>query len=407
MEYRFYVDEQGRPREGLAESGQGSRGSAPVGAVSSGRVVDELSEGEELYRAVVEQATEGILLVDAGTKRVIEANAAYQNLLGYGPEEISRLMLYDLVPYPRESMDCYVEQVLERGNYVSGERRHLRKDGSTVDVEVSANTIYYGGREAMCIVVRDITERKRAEERIRALNEELEDRVRRRTAQLQATNEELEAFSYSVSHDLRAPLRAMTGFSRILLEDYADRLDDEGLDYLGRIQKAGKRMGALIDDLLDLSRLTRRQIGRGAVDLSTLAKGVAEDLRRAEPGRRARFIIAEGLSVTGDAGLLRVVLENLLGNAWKFTSREAEARIEFGAVEREGRSVYHVTDNGVGFDAAYADRIFDPFQRLHAEDEFEGVGVGLATVTRIIRRHGGSLWAEGQPGKGATFYFTL
>ncbi len=407
MEYRFYVDEQGRPREGLAESGQGSRGSAPVRAVSSGRVVDELSEGEELYRAVVEQTTEGILLVDAGTKRVIEANAAYQNLLGYGPEEISRLMLYDLVPYPRESMDCYVEQVLERGNYVSGERRHLQKDGSTVDVEVSANTIYYGGREAMCIVVRDITERKRAEERIRALNEELEDRVRRRTAQLQAANEELEAFSYSVSHDLRAPLRAMTGFSRILLEDYADRLDDEGLDYLGRIQKAGKRMGALIDDLLDLSRLTRRQIGREAVDLSTLAKGAAEDLRRAEPGRRARFFIAEGLSVTGDAGLLRVVLENLLGNAWKFTSREAEARIEFGAVEREGRSVYHVTDNGVGFDAAYADRIFDPFQRLHAEDEFEGVGVGLATVTRIIRRHGGSLWAEGQPGKGATFYFTL
>ncbi|MDQ4126797.1 MAG: PAS domain S-box protein [Actinomycetota bacterium] len=407
MEYRFSTDEHGLPREGLAGSGQGSRGAGWRRAVPSRGFVDQLREGEELYRAVVEQASEGILLVDADTRRVIEANAAYQNLLGYGPDEISGLTLYDLVPYPRESMDCYVERVRERGSYVSGERRHLRKDGSTVDVEVSANTIYYGGREAMCIVVRDITERKRAEEKIRTLNEELEDRVRGRTAQLQAANEELEAFSYSVSHDLRAPLRAMTGFSRILLEDYGDRLDEEGVEYLGRIQEAGRRMGALIDDLLGLSRLTRQQIRREAVDLSALARGVAGDLGRAEPERRARFVIVEGLSVTGDAGLLRVVLENLLGNAWKFTSREPEAHIEFGAVERERRSVYHVTDNGVGFDAAYADGIFDPFQRLHAGDGFEGVGVGLVTVARIIRRHGGSLWAEGQTGEGATFYFTL
>jgi PAS domain S-box-containing protein len=490
-----------------------------------------LREGEERYRAVVEQATEGILLVDVDDRRVLEANAAYLDLLGYSSEEMSGLTLYDLVPYPRESMDCYVERVLERGSYVSGERRHLRKDGSTVDVEVRANTIHYGGRKALCIVVRDITERKKAQEalsqseelyravveqsaeglylvdgdtkriletnpalqnmlgyeaeelrgmelhaivahdradveanvertlregkrfirerryrrkdgsiieveiaasaidyggkrvicaairditerkkaeaEIRALNEELEDRVRRRTAQLKAANEELEAFAYSVSHDLRAPLRAMTGFGRILLEDYADRLDEEGLDYLTRIRDAGERMGVLIDDLLNLSRLARQEMRREEVDLSALARGVADDLGRVDPGRRARFDIAQGLSATGDAGLLRVVLENLIGNAWKFTSREPEALIEFGAVEREGRRVYYVSDNGVGFEAAYAGRIFDPFQRLHGEDEFEGAGVGLATVARIVRRHGGTIWAEGEVGRGAAFYFTL
>jgi light-regulated signal transduction histidine kinase (bacteriophytochrome) len=166
-------------------------------------------------------------------------------------------------------------------------------------------------------------------------------------------------------------------------------------------------MGVMIDDLLDLSRLSRREMRHEQVDLSPLAGNVADDLRRVEPGRRARFAIAEGLSATGDTGLLRAVLENLLENAWKFTSKEPEALIEFGAVEREGRPVYYVRDNGVGFDEAYAKGIFDPFQRLHGEEEFEGTGVGLATVARIVRRHGGDLWAEGEVGRGATFYFTL
>ena len=207
----------------------------------------ELRESEERYRAVVEQAAEGIFLVDADTRRVLEANAAYQNLLGYTSEQILRLTLYDLVPYPRKSMDCYVERVLERMSYVSGERRHRRKDGSLVDVEVSANLISYGGREALCIVVRDITERKRAEEELHRLNQQLEHRVRQRTAQLEATIRELEAFSYSISHDLAAPLRSIDGFSQILLEDYAEVLDYEGKDYLSRVRASSQHLGQLID----------------------------------------------------------------------------------------------------------------------------------------------------------------
>ncbi|MBA2344073.1 MAG: hypothetical protein H0V83_03190 [Rubrobacter sp.] len=225
--------------------------------------------------------------------------------------------------------------------------------------------------------------------------------------ELQATNRELEAFSYSVSHDLRAPLRSMDGFSQILLEDYGDELDEEGRDYLGRVRAASQRMGNLIDDLLELSRVTRGPLRRASVDLSAIAASVAEGLRASDPERHGSFEISEGLVARGDAKLLRVALENLLGNAWKFTSKEPDARVEFGVSRQGVAQVYYVRDNGAGFDATYAGKLFGAFQRLHGSEEFEGTGVGLATVARVIRRHGGEVWAEGEVGKGATFYFTL
>jgi signal transduction histidine kinase len=234
-------------------------------------------------------------------------------------------------------------------------------------------------------------------------SKDLEDANR----ELEGTNRELEAFSYSVSHDLRAPLRTIDGFSQILQEDYEDRLDEEGVDYLGRVRAASKHMAGLIDDLLDLSRVGRRPLSRERVDLSGLVAGIVEDLRVSDPERKMEFVTEENVAAWADVGLLRVALENLLGNAWKFTSREPEARIEFGVQEDAGRPVYYVRDNGAGFNQAYSDKLFGAFQRLHGQEEFEGTGIGLATVARIIHRHGGRVWAEGRVGEGATFYFTL
>jgi signal transduction histidine kinase len=229
--------------------------------------------------------------------------------------------------------------------------------------------------------------------------------------ELEATNRELEAFSYSVSHDLRAPLRSIDGFSQIMLEDYAEELDEEGKDYLGRVRAASQRMGRLIDDLLGLSRVTRGNMERKRVNLGSLATEVAEELREAKPERKVEFSAQKELEVWGDPKLLRVALVNLIGNAWKFTEKEPEARIEFGRDEDlswRGRvPVYYVRDNGAGFEMAYAAKLFGAFQRLHGEDEFEGTGIGLATVQRVVHRHGGRIWAESQAGHGATFYFTL
>jgi light-regulated signal transduction histidine kinase (bacteriophytochrome) len=242
---------------------------------------------------------------------------------------------------------------------------------------------------------------------IKLLNEELEQRVQQRTAQLEATNEELESFSYSVSHDLRAPLRSINGFSEALLEDYGDRLEDEGRDYLGRVKAASERMGHLIDGLLELSRVTRSKMSRERIDLSALAMSVIQELKQRHPERQVEIVIENGLVAEGNERLLRVALENLLSNAWKLTGNQPHARIEFGSAEHESASVYFVRDNGSGFDMAYSDKLFGAFQRLHKVSEFPGTGIGLATVQRIIRRHGGSVWGEGAVGQGATFYFTL
>ncbi|OGQ88083.1 MAG: hypothetical protein A2512_07020 [Deltaproteobacteria bacterium RIFOXYD12_FULL_56_24] len=253
----------------------------------------------------------------------------------------------------------------------------------------------------------EVAERRRMEEEVRAVNQTLEERVDKRTSQLAVANRELDAFAYSVSHDLRAPLRGIDGFTLALLEDYGDKLDETGRDYISRVRGGCRRMGDLIDDMLKLSRLSRGELRLHEVDLSAMAAEIVEELRRAEPARQVAVEVTPGVRVRGDGVLLRAVLENLLSNAWKFTAGTASPAILVGTRLDGDRQVYFVQDNGAGFDMAYADKLFGAFQRLHTEQEFAGNGIGLATVQRIIHRHGGTVWAEGVMGKGATFSFTL
>lgn len=257
--------------------------------------------------------------------------------------------------------------------------------------------------ELMAELRAEVTERQQAEQRAQELNQGLQQAI----VELKAVNKELEAFSYSVSHDLRAPLRSIDGFSQALLEDYLEQLDVTGQDYLRRIRSATQRMGQLIDDLLTLSRVTRSDMHRESVGLSQIASHICTHLQQAHPERQVEFVIRPGLVTQGDIRLLQVAMENLLNNAWKFTSRHPQARIEFGAIEENNISVYFVRDDGVGFDMTFVDKLFKPFQRLHGMQEFPGNGIGLATVQRIVHRHGGRVWAEGALNQGATFYFTL
>jgi signal transduction histidine kinase len=277
------------------------------------------------------------------------------------------------------------------GNYPKDEIGQLAREFAGLYTDL------YNSQEAL----------KESREDYRRLSEALEERVRARTVQLEAANREIASFAYSVSHDLRAPLRHIDGFSKILLEDYDPELDERGRDYLNRVRTASQRMGDLIDALLRLSRLTRGEVNLEPMDLTQMVREVAAELHARAPDRKVEWIIGEDLTICGDRTLVRVVLENLLGNAWKFTGGHAAARIEVGATAHAGETVYHVRDDGAGFDMAYADQLFAPFQRLHRPEEFPGTGIGLATVQRIIARHGGRIWAEAAVEKGATFYFTL
>jgi PAS domain S-box-containing protein len=273
-----------------------------------------------------------------------------------------------------------------------------RADGREFPVEMSlAPSRSAGGVEFSTAIIRDISARKRDEEAVRKARDAAE-----------ASNRELEAFTYSVSHDLRKPLRAMEGFSRALLEEFADRLDARGKDYAGRVASGAERMSQLMDDLLELSRAALVNLQVRQVDLSAIVDEVVAELRRRDPQRQVEVVVQEGLGARGDEALLHAVLENLVDNAWKFTARREQARIEFGAQKQlDGTLAYFVRDNGVGFDPDYAQELFRPFERLHKERDFTGTGVGLAIVQRVVRRHGGRVWAEGQPDQGATFYFTL
>jgi PAS domain S-box-containing protein len=349
-----------------------------------------------------------VLILDLNS-RIIFWNTGAEQMYGWKAEEALHKSTHSLLqaelPQPLEEIKA---RLYARG-YWEGEIVHTRRDGAAI--VVASHWVLHrdkqGKPKAILEINSDITERRRAEEEVRRLNQELEQRVADRTAQLQAVNKELEAFSYSVSHDLRAPLRHINGFSQALLEDYADKLDEEGKDYLQQVRDASQEMAQLIDDVLQLARVTRSEMRRASVNLSQLADKEIAELQKREPARVVVVNIEEGLATSGDKRLLRIMLSNLLGNAWKFTSKREGAEINFGREQRDGETVFFVRDNGAGFEMAFADKLFGAFQRLHTAAEFEGTGIGLATVQRIVNRHGGRVWAEGAIEKGATFYFTL
>jgi PAS domain S-box-containing protein len=296
-------------------------------------------------------------------------------------------------------------QVLESGQPAELEDVYYDEQGKIT--EAYAVKVFVLTADTVGVLFENVSERKIAEASLLHFRDELEMRVIERTAQLEAANKELEAFVYSVSHDLRAPLRGIDGYSRLLLDDYAFLLDNDGLGHLERIRQASKRMSEMIDALLTLSRITRTRLERRPVDLSCMAQDILAALAESEPQRQVSWRVTPGIQVDCDPDLMRIALENLLQNAWKYTARQAVANIEFGMCESDGRDAYYVSDNGIGFDMANASRLFGAFQRLHRPDEFPGFGIGLATVQRIIQCHGGQIWTRAAVGKGATFYFSL
>lgn len=347
-------------------------------------------EGEASYRAMFETNPLPMWVCHRESLKFLEANEAALALYGYPRSEFLELSLPALDPErstPAANPD---------GMSVA---RYHRKDGSAVELKLLWHPVVFRGERAFLVLGFESADQGRI-----AL---LEHRVGQLAGQLDAAQRELETFSYSVSHDLRAPLRHIDGFSKALLDDYEEKLDEQGNEYLSRICQAVGKMSQLIDALQQLSRVARAELTRQQVNLSTLAQVIILELKVANPGRTMEYQVAEGVSAEADPRLIRQLLEILIGNAWKFSSKERQTRIAFGALNEEGETVYFVKDNGVGFDMAYADKLFSVFHRLHRVDEFEGSGVGLAIAQRIVRRHEGRIWAESAPGKGTTFFFTL
>jgi len=359
------------------------------------------------------QAIQDNLLVGIAFLRdgaIVRGNRHFEELFGFAPGELAGASLGAVFPDQAawEATRARATKAQAAGGTFGIELQLRRKDASLFWAFLNARALdpaSAGGGEVWMFL--DVTERRRAEADLTRLNAELEQRVRDRTAELVTANEELEAFSYSVSHDLTAPLRGIDGFSRMLEEDCLAPGDQRARDHVHRIRAGIRRMKQLIDDLLSLSRVTRSEMKREPVDLSAIAAQVIDELRLQQPQRNVETCLAPDLVAAGDASLLRIVLENLLRNAWKFTSRRAAASIRLGALQSEGKPVYFVSDNGAGFDMRYTTKLFGAFQRMHRAADFEGTGIGLAIVHRIIQRHGGRIWAEAVPDQGATFFFTL
>jgi PAS domain S-box-containing protein len=355
---------------------------------------------EERFQLAAIVESSGDAIIATGLDGLVRSwNRGAERLFGYGTDEVVGRPISILLLPGRQAEEAGFVEPLARGEPVAPfETVRRRKDGSDIDVSVTISPVRdsQGDLVGASMAARDISRWKRAEANVLRAREAAE-----------TANRELEAFSYSVAHDLQAPLRSIDGFCHVLLEDYANVLDTTGQHHLRRVSDAAQHMGRLIDSLLALGRLTRVNVRSQQVDLSELARATAERLRESQPDRAVEFVIAEGLKEKGDLALLRATLENLLSNAWKFTRNQPKPRIEFGSNRDEGKIAYFVRDNGAGFDMAYASKLFGVFQRLHTTNEFEGTGVGLATVQRIVQRHGGRVWAEGKVGEGAAFYFTF
>jgi PAS domain S-box-containing protein len=366
-----------------------------------------VASSDNTYRLIVNAMSDGAATISPGGV-ILDANPRLATMTGRDATALIGTAVLDLVPGRHQRAAAQILDVAV-GATARGEVELIGPGSRTVPVLVAVSAFELDDVDLRSLILTDVSAQRRAEDEVRQLNDELEARVEQRTAELARANKNLESFTYSVSHDLRSPLRALHGFSEALLEEYADRLDEDGQAYARRIVAASERMGALIDDLLQLSRFSRSDMNLGPVNLSAEVTSVVEELQlqRRYPDRNVRLCVQDDVWVTADRALIRSVVQNLIENAWKFTAKRSDAVIEFAAAAADGEICCYLRDNGAGFDPVYVDKLFQPFQRLHTASEFPGNGIGLASVQRIIERFGGRVWAEGAIGQGATFYFTL